>query len=437
MIATVAVTSAPPLAAQDGPDCPAERPLPVGFEVIRLATIRDSFQLPRWALFFLPDPAFIGLGIFLALHGLAPWHRAAALASVVVLVVGGLWRPKPRLTAHALVRMLAHATIIGLSGGLRSPVYPFVLLLVVTVPILRDQRRAFVAAALALLLTWGLVVLRSPGDELAAMVLYAACMSSLIVGALFIGMWLRGLSDLMLRRSLEARDEALHDHVERVRELTTFAAQIAHELKNPLASIKGLGALMELEPERAAERLVVLRREADRMQSVLEEFLNFSRPLAPLAVEDVRLGDLVTDVADLHAGLATEKRLAIDTGAPPDLRVRADGRKVKQVLVNLVQNAIDASPVGGTITLRVEPREEGVCLRVTDEGAGVPPERLRRLVEPGVTTKPNGSGLGLTIVRALVEQHAGVLTLANREGGGFVATVELPAQCPTQGDAMV
>jgi len=112
--------------------------------------------------------------------------------------------------------------------------------------------------------------------------------------------------------------------------------------------------------------------------------------------------------------------------------VRCDPRKVKQILLNLVQNAIDASPLGGTVELSATRDRDRVVISVRDQGPGVPSEQMRRIFEPGVTTKANGSGLGLTIVRQLVEQHCGSIALDNRDGGGLEARVDLMVRCPSR-----
>ncbi|HEU4409221.1 MAG TPA: HAMP domain-containing sensor histidine kinase, partial [Polyangiaceae bacterium] len=234
------------------------------------------------------------------------------------------------------------------------------------------------------------------------------------------------------RRAVDARDEERQAYAEQTTALTTLAAEIAHELKNPLASVKGLADLVARGLEgRPAERMDVLRQEVDRMQAILEEFLNFSRPLAPLAQDQVDLASLCRDVIALHEGPALERRASLRlerSDAPP---VRCDRRKVKQILVNLVQNAIAASPAGGAIVLEV--RHEGACDRgalrvlVRDEGPGLAPELLEQVFAPGVTTKEGGSGLGLTVSRLLARQHGGELTLRAGEGGrGCVGELVLP-----------
>src|SRR5262249_48002012 len=151
------------------------------------------------------------------------------------------------------------------------------------------------------------------------------------------------------------------------------------ELHNPLASIKGLSglALVELnEPARAAERLEVLRSETLRMQRILEEFLNFSRPLSPLSLKSVDARQLCQEVADLYQGPARERRLliAVEGEAPP---IRCDPRKIRQVVINLVQNAVEASDPGGEIRLRVE----GRSIRVLDRGRGLAPGVGQRAFE--------------------------------------------------------
>jgi signal transduction histidine kinase len=253
-----------------------------------------------------------------------------------------------------------------------------------------------------------------------------------------VAMWWASLIGFVMRRAyqsaiqtaLDARDAVLQGHDESTKTLTTLAAEIAHELKNPLASVKGLAQLVDREATGAKEkeRLGVLRREVDRMQAILEDFLTFSRPVVPLDLAPVPLSELVAEVVALHEGQARERNVTLRLDARPGVAVKADARKVKQVLINLVQNALDVTAAGGAVDLVVAPDGKGARVSVMDRGPGVTDEE--RVFEPGVTTKANGSGLGLTVSRLIARQHGGEVRLTARDGGGAVAELALPEAPP-------
>ena len=271
------------------------------------------------------------------------------------------------------------------------------------------------------------------GADTAHLWTLAGVLSFVLVVSQLVGRAYRKTYENILRRKLAAQQETLREHREQAEELTALSAEIAHELKNPLASVKGLAGLLaqHLVDGKGAERLGVLRREVDRMQSILDEFLNFSRPLVPLALGDADVAALCQEVAALHEGLARERsvHLAVDAGV---VSARCDPRKVKQVLINLVQNALDASAPGSEVRIAAERTDAGGALvRVLDQGSGVDPALGDTVFSPGVTTKSNGSGLGLTIARSLARQHGGELLLRARTGGGTEALLVLPAM-PSQ-----
>ncbi len=418
---------------------------PEDFEQIRGDALRVSYATARWAKLLLLEPAFVGVAAYVALTANDPMRRMCAAIDLTMLLLIHLARPILRPSIATCARWLVGAHLVALSGGLESPLFPFVLVVVVSAPLWFERPIALCTTAAFIGYTWLLTLLEVTASAHAPSALdgvahgarhalvYAAIMTSLIVAAYTIGRALRAASDEMLRRSLAARDETLRTHDERLRELTIFSAEIAHELKNPLASIKGLAALMKLDPARAPERLEVLSTEVDRMQGKLEAFLNFSRPLTPLSLAEIDLRTVILDVVDLHAGLANDKRISFDTRNLRSVELRGDPRKLHQILMNLIQNAIDASSVGGTIELRLVPVGDRVRLSVLDRGPGVPEAQLQQLFEPGVTTKAKGSGLGLTIVRALVEQHAGHIALRNRASGGLAVEIDLCVSCPPPG----
>jgi signal transduction histidine kinase len=243
----------------------------------------------------------------------------------------------------------------------------------------------------------------------------------------FGGTRLRMLVERMVERAQEARRSEVAARTEHAGELAVLAAEVAHELKNPLASIKLLSSLVAKEVDgKSAERLSVLREEVDRLQTTLDEFLNFSRPLVPLAIVEADANALCADVARLHEGAPAPLEVMERVAAP----VRCDPRKLRQVLVNLVQNAIDASPAGAAVELATSADAHATRIEVRDRGPGVDPELLQRVFDPGVTSKAGGHGIGLTVARALCAQHGGTLELLPRDGGGTRAVVVLPRGGP-------
>jgi signal transduction histidine kinase len=328
------------------------------------------------------------------------------------------------------------------TGGLESPflfLLPVVslvfgvllevpaLLLAVGIPLVAVT--GFAAARLEAPGLLGLAVLGGARPRTGAL-LEAAVLAFLLVGGAGLGRAIRAVFDGMVRSALLAREDSLRAWRDREAELSALTGEIAHELKNPLASVKGLAALLapSLPDGRAGERLAVLRREVDRMQSILDEFLNFSRPLVPLALGNADLGALARDVAALHEGMAQERGVGLAVSG--EATARCDPRKVKQVLVNLVQNALDASPPGEAVEIEVDEDGAGARLSVRDRGPGLDRSVAERVFEPGVTTKPGGSGIGLTVARALARQHGGDLRLSARGDGGLEAVLSLPRRGP-------
>jgi CheY-like chemotaxis protein len=170
------------------------------------------------------------------------------------------------------------------------------------------------------------------------------------------------------------------------------------------------------------------------MGGIVDELSSFARPAQGLAVRRVAPAALAADVLALHEGLAAQREidLRLETGATGE--VVADPRKLTQVLVNLIQNALDAVPARGRVVLRVAPRESGgVTFTIDDDGPGLAPEMRERLFVPGATTKAAGNGLGLRIARAIAQQHGGTLTIGDAPGGGCRAMFDLPTTPP--GDA--
>ncbi|MDP1825262.1 MAG: HAMP domain-containing sensor histidine kinase [Archangium sp.] len=426
----------------------------LSLEEVEEAALETLFQKGvQLRLYFAPF-------VFLAVMSLLAWDPAPWRLWVVVFgVTLALARlsfeflrvrrdgfQRTRLSTLLPVPATLLLLVVSSSGGLDSPI--FVMLPLVTVFLCLFLRPVYglIFSIVSTVLVWMLAVVawnewvptlipavfgggpRVPGT--AVLLFTRATFHTLaLLWAALVGWVMRRGFQAAIQRALDARDELLVSHEESTRTLTTLAAEIAHELKNPLASVKGLAALVDRDAQgKEKERLTVLRREVDRMQEILESFLNFSRPLVPLDVAPVRLAEVVEQVAALHEGVARERGVTVRLDARPDVTVKADGRKLKQVIINLMQNALDVTPSGGAVDVVVGPDGGGAKVSVMDRGPGVKdPERV---FDPGVTSKENGNGLGLTISRLLARQHGGDVRLSARDGGGTIALLTLPGAPP-------
>jgi len=248
-------------------------------------------------------------------------------------------------------------------------------------------------------------------------------MLHMVVGKLTVAASRAGESMMCLREDQVSEAEA------RLRRLQSVGAKVAHELKNPLASIKGLCQLIARTPasERTQDRLAVVASEISRMETILQEYLSFSRPLEDLRPESLDLRALAKDVIDVLAGRADGAgvTLVLDGHATPAL---GDARRLKEALINLVQNAIEATPHGGSVTLSVRHNQAAVTLAVRDTGRGIATEDLERLGTSFFTTRPNGTGLGVVLAQGVITQHGGQLTYESSVGRGTTATITLPTQ---------
>jgi two-component system sensor histidine kinase HydH len=410
---------------------------------------------------YVAPPIFFGALLAVSVADGAAW-RLVALSSIVAF--GAAWivaervrfrrvGPTPRDLPRNLVMMVAgHGVVAFVTGGLDSPFVFGLLPMTILVSLFSSVRlgRALAAAQIAGVLVMaaarlgGLAprLVPSPfgggvqaAHDASRTIAIALVASFLVLMCRRIGLIVRATFEENVERTVAARDEALHGYDEQMRVLTTLTAEIAHELKNPLASVKGLSGLLARDLQgKPAERMTVLRREVDRMQAILEEFLNFSRPLVPLSLERVDLSELSAEVVELHEGSVGERRVTLARSAEP-ASVECDPRKVKQILVNLLQNAIHASPAGGEIVVEVRRDAEGAEVAVRDRGPGLAPEIAASAFDPGVTTKKDGFGLGLTVARALARQHQGDLALRAAEGGGCEALLRLPRTPRAQEEA--
>lgn len=211
-----------------------------------------------------------------------------------------------------------------------------------------------------------------------------------------------------------------------------LAASVAHEVRNPLTSIKMLveAGLRNHKPRPfTEENLRVVHSEIIRLEETVRGFLDFARPPA-LRKEDCDVRGVVTQATDLVRARARQQKVVLEVDCPEDPVIgHLDASQFRNVLVNLFINALDAMPGGGRLEVKLREMPcEGISLIVADTGEGISPEIIDQLFTPFASTKLTGSGLGLSICKRVVEEHGGAISAANRPQGGASFTVVLPSR---------
>jgi signal transduction histidine kinase len=423
--------------------------------VLERLRVRMMMRLFERFRFFQPAIAAIIGSTFLTIvfaDG-TPWRLALAAIATAAAIAGHFLGSRiakrrfaggtPQLSRIFYVPIVVlQSLVVFATGGLMSPLLVVSIAPTFSTALFEDAvaARTVLGVGLSLLTTYLIVQLtlfdlvpapfHAAGGYPASMFVALYVITSTMHVVMFaVGRRTRSGYDKQLRQLAHAREHALTVFEDRTRELTTLSGELAHELKNPLASVKGLAQLVGRSLDgKSAERMGVMQREIDRMHAILEEFLAFSRPLAPLNLRTVPLRDLTDKVAELHEGMATQRHIEIAVEARGDTEVTCDPRKVQQILVNLIQNAIDASPDDGRIEMLVIDHGDEVIVDVLDAGAGIDAAIGPRIWEAGVTTKEHGTGLGLTVARAIARQHQGSLTLSDRSTRGCRARLVLPRE---------
>ena len=241
----------------------------------------------------------------------------------------------------------------------------------------------------------------------------------------------RQLTDVY--RELQENFEQMK-RAERLFALGQLSAGMAHEVRNPLASIAGAAGILQRNSRleaRDSECLAIIVKECTRLNRLVTHFLAFARPRPP-HYQTVEIGSLFDSVLELAVHAIQEKPVELRKVLEATGPIECDPELIKQVLLNLLINAIQAMPDGGEVMLSTKPLASRVLIQVRDEGCGVAPLDREKIFDPFFTTKESGTGLGLSVAHKIVEQHGGILTAENNSKKGMTFTVQLPLHQPRQ-----
>ncbi len=218
---------------------------------------------------------------------------------------------------------------------------------------------------------------------------------------------------------------------ERLAAAGQFAAGMAHEIKNPLTAIKTFAEFLPEkydDPDFRQKFFRIVTAEIHRINDLVMELSDFAKPADP-QLEQVPLADLLEDTVSLLSNQLLKQGIALQKAYPINgLAIRADPKQLKQLLLNILLNSLEAMPEGGRLEVATELRERWVTIRVTDTGCGIQPDQLAKVFDPFFTTKERGMGLGMAIVKGIVDRHAGRIAIRSHPGQGTTIEVELPQQ---------
>lgn len=215
--------------------------------------------------------------------------------------------------------------------------------------------------------------------------------------------------------------------MEKLAVLGRMTAALAHEIQNPVSAIQMHAQLLRgtaAEPEGE-----VIEREARRIDDLVNQWMFTSRPEPP-RLGDADLGELLTQIVRSLRPRLEHARVTATLETHGDLRLPCDGRRLHHVFTNLLTNAMQAMPKGGTVALAATGGADEVVVTVADRGSGFSPAALQRFGEYFFSEREGGMGIGLGVAKAIVEAHGGALRAANAPSGGAVVTVVLPRRAP-------
>ena len=216
---------------------------------------------------------------------------------------------------------------------------------------------------------------------------------------------------------------------ERLYALGQLSAGLAHEIRNPLASIEGAAAVLLREPpseERRIEFLQIIQKESRRLNRLLTNFLNFAKPREPEFAR-MQVEQMLDSVIALAEHAIRRNQIIFRKEVAPDLtELECDSEQLTQILLNLTINAIQAMPEGGEVVLSAYRQNGNALIEVQDQGTGISEKDLEKIFDPFFTTKESGTGLGLPVAHQIAARQGGVLTATRNTDKGMTFSLEIP-----------
>lgn len=233
---------------------------------------------------------------------------------------------------------------------------------------------------------------------------------------------------ILLKDSFSERDI-------RMRELGEVASLLTHEIRNPLGGIKGFASLLQRDLKDYPELQMMaghIVKGADNLNRLITNVLNYARPLK-LHLEETDLVALLNDVVknvQVDPNLAANINIKVESEIDP-FKIAADPKVLRSALFNLVMNAIQAMPDGGTLTVALSKEPCFAVIKIIDTGIGIPPENMQKIFTPFFTTKPDGNGFGVVEVKKAIQAHKGSIGVESEVSKGTTFTVKLPLEGPS------
>jgi len=267
----------------------------------------------------------------------------------------------------------------------------------------------------------------------------------------FVGGFIVGLltvAVILLRKRVAGTKGEGNSHLAQLEELSKLTGGLAHEIKNPLSTVKINLNLVREELEdsvraetgktttdknstilnRAIRKLAVVQKETDRVEQILDSFLRYV-DRTELQLVSVDISELVSDMIDFYSPQAHSHSITIHQGLHNEpLVCKIDSDMLKQVILNLFINAQQAMSRGGDLMIRTDRQEKDALIRISDTGAGIPPDKLPHIFDAYYTSRPQGSGLGLPTAKKIIEAHKGSITVNSEPGKGTSFEIRLSLQ---------